>query len=504
MSDLNDIFSQYGPSRSSFVAEILQNQYGLNPDAARKRLSRVVKPVFRFPIPLLPKREAFLYRLSDRGTERFWTNFHRDLRATNSVYSAAIDGLLARGGQVRKDDFAVISGAPIAQKGQVSAQNVASRLVAAGFLNEFDIPESSYSVAGLSIGRPVGETSRKARSLTEGVVLDALREWARKIGLASYNSIAIRGDARSRQVGPFVWDLTGPSYILPLKGGEAQPGFLVADVFADGTLDEFHIRYFIRKARMSKAALKGTGIFPILLAEGFTSTALIEGHRAGIVMATHENLFGFRVAGSLKNLVNTLHNAAAMVSGNPGRLEEYIRELSTIEGAAGNLRGILFHLLAAYLLRRSSVSIDIGRNAYDERTGKRADIDILAVTHQSASCTLIECKGKQPGGVVQVDEVDDWLKRIPTFNAYIQSQQTLREADRRFELWTSGTLSPDALALLSEQKVLRTRFPIDWKDGQQVLALAREGKEKAISDTLFEHFLRHPLAETTAFPEAAE
>ena len=248
-----------------------------------------------------------------------------------------------------------------------------------------------------------------------------------KIGLASYNAIAIRGDEGSRQVGPFVWDLTGPSYVMPLRNGEAQPGFLVADVFADGTLDEFHIRYFLRKARMSKAALKGIGIFPILVAPAFTSAALIEGHKAGIVMATHENLFGVHVAQSLRNLINTLSNAAAMVAGNPSRLEEYLRDLSSIEGRAGNLRGVLFHLVSAYLLRREAVSIDIGVTAFDEKTGRKADIDILAVTHRSASCKLVECKGKQPGSAVQVDEVEDWLRRIPIFGAYLRSQQSLRE-----------------------------------------------------------------------------
>lgn len=500
MDEIHKILDAHGPSRSSLVAEHLQSQLGLNADASRKRLSRVLKPVVRFPIPLLPKREAFLYRLSDRNTERFWTNFHRDLRATNSVYGAALDGILARGGSVRKEDFTVISGAPVAQKGQVSSEHVAERLVAAGFLNAFDLPESCY----VAHGSPIGTTSRSARSLAEGVLLDALREWARKIGLASYNAIAIRGDARPRQVGPFVWDLSGPSYVLPLRNGEAQPGFLVADAFADGRLDEYHIKYFIRKARMSKASLKGAGVFPILLAESFTSTALIEGHKAGIVMATHETLFGARVAQSLRNLINTLNNAAAMVAGNPGRLEEYIRELSSIEGKAGNLRGVLFNLLSAYLLRRSAVSIDIGKSAFDEKTGKHADIDILAVTTQSSLCTLVECKGKQPGGIVQVDEVSDWLRRIPTFNAYVQGQQALRESGRRFELWTSGAFSADAIQLLNAEKAKRTRFPIDWKDGQAVLSLAREGKEKAVSDALFEHFLRHPLAEAGSILEAAE
>lgn len=144
MSEIDEILISHGPCRSSLVAEYLQQQYGLNADAARKRLSRAAKPVVRFPIPMLPKREAFLYRLPDRNSERFWTNFQRDLRATNSVYGAALDGLLARGGSILKEDFAVISGAPIAQKGQVSVEHVVARLVSAGFLTEFDLPESCW------------------------------------------------------------------------------------------------------------------------------------------------------------------------------------------------------------------------------------------------------------------------------------------------------------------------------------------------------------------------
>jgi hypothetical protein len=61
-----------------------------------------------------------------------------------------------------------------------------------------------------------------------------------------------------------------------------------------------------------------------------------------------------------------------------------------------------------------------------------------------------------------------------------------------------------SLLKLVGAKARRTRFPIDWKDGAQILALAREGKEKAVSDALFEHCLRHPLAETADLPVTAE
>jgi hypothetical protein len=70
-----------------------------------------------------------------------------------------------------------------------------------------------------------------------------------------------------------------------------------------------------------------------------------------------------------------------------------------------------------------------------------------------------------------------------------------REAEHRFELWTSGAFVPDALLFLENEKQRRTRSPIDWKDGDAVLALATAGKEKAMTDAFRQHFQSHPLAE---------
>jgi hypothetical protein len=72
----------------------------------------------------------------------------------------------------------------------------------------------------------------------------------------------------------------------------------------------------------------------------------------------------------------------------------------------------------------------------------------------------------------------------------------------KFELWTSGTFEPDALDYLNKEKVKRSKFPIEWKNGDDVLALAHNAKEKAIADALNQHFIRHPLAEmiTTTLP----
>ena len=77
---------------------------------------------------------------------------------------------------------------------------------------------------------------------------------------------------------------------------------------------------------------------------------------------------------------------------------------------------------------------------------------------------------------------------------YLAHHTSFREAQHRFEIWTSGSFAPDALALLQSEKQKRTKAPIDWKDGNAVRDIAIRGKEKRIADALSEHFFDHPLA----------
>ncbi|MEC3949267.1 hypothetical protein [Sphingobium sp. HWE2-09] len=101
-------------------------------------------------------------------------------------------------------------------------------------------------------------------------------------------------------------------------------------------------------------------------------------------------------------------------------------------------------------------------------------------------------------------EVQEWLAKIPTFRAHYSQHGHLRESQQRFEIWTSGTIAPDALAKLELEKINRVKAKIDWKDGEAVLALARAGKEKALADALNQHFFRHPFAEVAKQLQADE
>ena len=222
------------------------------------------------------------------------------------------------------------------------------------------------------------------------------------------------------------------------------------------------------------------------------------------MIPTPKDLYGRRVAASISSLLLTLHDAAAYASADsPERITKLISDLADIEGASGNLRGILFELLSGYLARRTAASIDMGVKATDRESGKTADIDILSFSHQASHCVAIECKGRRPGGTVTLEEVQDWVRHLPIFTSHLRGQSHLRESQIQFELWTSGTFEPDALKLLENEKARRVKNPISWKDGDAVLQLALAGREKAITNALREHFLKHPLVALVPPPPPA-
>jgi hypothetical protein len=494
MMDIITFLVRNGPCRSSKIAAELQSLLGISSENARQKIARSGGKIKKFPYPLLPNRESFVYLEEQRTTEDFWIQFLNDLRETNSIYGFTLDSLIAKGGIIKASEFAVISGAPLALKGQVASQRVSQMLIGAGAIRQETIDNDECFV----INRPelcdVDYPGYRPKQMVERIILETLKDWSKKMGLASYNLITIRpGDGKTRTVGAFQWDLSGPSYLLPLRKEDSKPGFLVADVFTGSTLNEHSINYIIRKSQLLKASIKGIRFLPILLADSFTGPALTKGRKEGIILATPENIFGSSAARGLQNLLDTLKNAAAIASANPDRLLKLIDQLKDIEGAAGNLRGILFELISAYIAKVQGGSIEFGINAKDPDIGKSADIDVFRIVNK-AECVAIECKGKMPGGSVSKEEVEDWLKRLPIFIAHLRDDKRFAEAKISFELWTSGSFQPNAIELLEKEQIRRKKNPIKWLNGTEVFNISNTAKEKRINDTLKEHFLKHPLA----------
>ena len=486
-----------GPCRSSKLAKYLQKKHKISASAARQRISRSIQAgaARKFPkFPLLPKREQFVYLENQYKSEVFRSNFHDALRETNSIYGMAIDGLANRGGVIKVSEFAVISGAPIALMKQVTVDKVSQQLRAAKIIKKINEDGIDY----YCLNKPFESNSiseYQILMLAERVLLDGIREWVKKLGLASYNTVQIRGDEGCK-VGQFMWDLTGPSYLLPLKPSlpnKKHQGFLVADVFGKGVLSEYDIKYFVRKVQLLQSSIKDIKLFPILVAEGFDKSASNYGKRIGVILASIENLFGKEVAQGITMLIETLRNAAATAAVNPQKLIRVLNNLSKIEGAIGNLRGTFFELISVYLAKQEAESVDHSKAFIDPETNKKIEIDVFRVIHRR-KIMCIECKGKNPGGVVEIEEVNNWLKWLPKIRNYIKAQDRFKDAEVSFELWSTGAFSEESISKLKVEKKHRTKNLIDWKDGSAIIALAQRTGEQGVVDALNEHYIKHPLS----------
>ena len=262
----------------------------------------------------------------------------------------------------------------------------------------------------------------KARLVTEKILLLAVKEWARQLGVASYDKVLIRDDAGGPpKVGTLLWDVTGPSYLRPMvrrdDEGKPKPGFLVCDVIVGD------MRSTIRPCVLSfanasyLASFKRMGpLLPVLISDRYSREGFDLGRSQGIMMATPGTLFGREVAAGLAALLQTLTKAAAVAVQRPEAIGKLFDKLGAIEGAAANLRGALFEMLVGHcVMKMEDGSIDIGKIVVDLDTAKSAEIDVFRVKEYREVWSY-ECKAHQPGETVSRDAVEHWITdRVPRY-----------------------------------------------------------------------------------------
>ncbi|MCA8909212.1 MAG: hypothetical protein KDA64_15175, partial [Rhodospirillaceae bacterium] len=253
-SDIARILRSDGPALSGDLLLKLQES-GLSAEAARKRLSRGSADVAKLKGLVFPKGARFFYHVDDFGSERYWAALVDAIDVASPAYSAAIGALRAHGGIVPRQYFPIVSGAPIRQRKQIGSDTVLSRLTAVGLLEELVIHDVAYVSLGANgwFGGPI--SGWKNRLFVQEIMLLAVADWARKLSMVSFNSVAIRNlDGELPKFGTHAFDLCGPSYLQPMvrrgSGGGPKPGFLVCDAFV-GEIDEAGVASFLRKCETS-------------------------------------------------------------------------------------------------------------------------------------------------------------------------------------------------------------------------------------------------------------
>lgn len=510
MSLVEDILEANGPCLTNALATALIN-HGLTDEAARKQISRAGSNVSRLAHLTFPRKVRFLYLKKQYQSERYWDALKHAVLTHSPAYGPALAALTLRGGVIPKAHFQIVCGAPLKQKKHLSSEAIYERFKTVGLTREINIQGLGICVATADVARsPEGIIpGLKARLIAEEILLRAVTAWIRNLALASYHKVATREEGpEPPRVGTFAWDLTGPSYLSAIadwsKGSPPKPGFVACDVLLSHVVDQGGIAAFLKKCSTLRN-LKNVGrCLQIFIAERYTDDAYASARTAGIVPATPSSLFGKDVAEGLTTLTQILSTAATS-SLKPEIFDELFSRLGSIEGAAVNLRGALFELIAAELIRQLEVGVvTINKMIRNFDTGQYFEVDVISF-QANKRVLFVECKGYKPAEDISDIEIERWLtKRIPFLHEQALLHSDWKDVEHRFEFWTSGSFSPKAIEMLKKASKSARRYGIGYKDSEALKEYVKSLKGSPLVKTLNEHFFRHPLAKITANSDARD
>lgn len=501
MTDLaEEVLKDIGPCISGQLIDELVKRHGLSQAAARQRLSRN-KKIKRLAYLPFPKNARFLYFQQDYGAPQFWHALTTALLENTNAHGGALAALLARNGVIPVAHFSIACGSPLAQKGHLSPSAVLERLQHAKLVQPIQIHGIGPCIRlSEQIEPDATQIARlRARLKTEEILLLAIKDWARKLGLVSYDSVKLRtseSDENQPKVGTFQWDLSGPSYLAPMvswSNNSLSPGFLVCDVLLNRQVSARDLKPFLNKCQTLRSLKRVNRCMQIFIAEDYHPDARRLAKESGIVPATPASLFGEEVANSLRQLTAVLEDTFNDAS-NPQRIDEIFARLNRIEGAATNLRGSLFEYIVAEIVRRNSPGNVIMNRIFDDGRGCSAEVDVIAIHHHH-STRFIECKGYKPGGTIPDQTIRKWLDKIQLIRGEALLERFWRGHKLGFEFWTTGNLSQAGRAMIVQaQDVNPDKYTITVFDSDAVRSMAAQCNDSHLMHTVNEHFFEHPLA----------
>lgn len=498
---LQDVLRKHGPMLSNELAERLV-AHGLTAQTARQRIARRTDDVRSIEGLNFTRNVRFIYLAKQYGSPRFWAALIKSLTEDHGAYARALAALRARGGLMPLRHFTIASGSPVEMLRRVAANEVCDRLVGAGLLQHIEVAGVGSCLAlseHLSYLEIPAENMR-GRLITEQVLLCAVKTWAQRLALGSFNKFEMRdSSALQPRFGTFEFDLTAPSYVGGLtswsSGSVLKPGFLVCDILLNGELSLEGMQPFVHKYESLRSLGKLSRCLPLFVADRYAPEALQLARTKGIVPATPDALFGKEVAQALKALTATL-TSAANAALDPAKFCQLFDALSHIEGAVGTLRGALFEFVANELARTALHARTTMNRKLREEGRDVAEIDVTAVVeHQRVH--FIECKGMSPGTTVEDAEVKRWLEvRIPAIRRWALSQDELKALPMVFELWTTGNFTKLSTAALGKAKetVRPSKYKIVVRGPRDIRQLTEKSGNKDLLKLLMQHFLASPLA----------
>lgn len=445
---------------SSDVIDFCVQELNLEEDVARKRIQRLPDTIYRYK-GICSSKQSILYHKDDWMIEGFTEAIVAVLRKYAKQHYVVIKALEMHGGYIPIDKLASYSMSPVELvKGHKSFNSVIIDLKNLHLIKEDDTGYVLYFDA-------VNQRRSKAKNLIHNVTLEHFNNWARNIGLISYNSAKYNSTCSRYQFG-----LVAPSYIrtLPYKSTEGNivPAFVVADILI-GDLDKDAILFFIQKLSNMVGLNHNSKYLPFFITDSHDADISQTLKKEGVIIGNVDELFGEQYSCTIKGILNLIENAGAILKTNP---EQFLSLLANIEklaiGKTNNLKGDLFEMTVGYYHGQLCQSLEIEKNVFYERDHR--EIDVFAVYQNKV--VVAECKGYNK----KLDEsyIDSWLSnKIPVIRNWILNQDSLKNKKICFELWSTGGFEESALKKLQDSSAKTKKYEIEFFAYQDMVELAK-------------------------------
>ncbi|MEE4075168.1 hypothetical protein V2I49_07470 [Pseudomonas viridiflava] len=77
---------------------------------------------------------------------------------------------------------------------------------------------------------------------------------------------------------------------------------------------------------------------------------------------------------------------------------------------------------------------------------------------------------------------------------FAKHNEDFRHLKQTYELWTNATISTASKALIEAENAKTTRYSIAYREGEALLSMIKESRNRSLLKTYQQDFSNHPLA----------
>lgn len=483
MTYIEKYIKERGGVLSGDLARYIEKKQSISNDAARKRVQRLKSPIHKIR-GLFADNKAFFYHSDNFQNSHYFNDLVEAFKTDGKRCYTIIIGLKYHHGLVHVNELANYSMSPVnLVKGHMKFSSVIELMKKHNLIRETSTGEYGLNI---SVAEQLSPNIRhiKGVQLSKSLVIQQFETWSKNIGLVSFKK-----SKNNNVVGGFQFAFTAPTYIDGLVGyidKMKKPGFLVADILIGNITNENTVSFFMKKIAAIKASNPTLKLLPVLLVDGITAEGLNSLKSKGVLVASIKELFGKDYSDLLKNLINTVTNAGAILKTEPEKYLQLMEKLTKlIDGKTNNLRGDLFELAVGFYFSKYSQSLDIGKRVPVTNSNRTREIDVLARS-ENEIC-IVECKGyNYPVGI---DYVEVYLsEKIKEIRGWLAI--THPERKHRFEIWSTGGFTKEAIVLLKSTKEKVRKFDFHYLDQNDIKERANKLNSEKFKEILRDYYFK--------------